>query len=468
MKNPFMKLGESYLYHIWDGGHLRRDQLKTTQRQRIEVLFPGRWNMDSGPDFKGAILKLNGELKKGDIEIHVKSLDWYLHQHQKDEKYNDVILHAVLSHDIKSKPCQTQSGHIIPTLVLGDFFDESVSRLHVKKEFHDGQLKKKWPDVCLLRSKPAHQIESVLEHWGLERLFLKKERFKEEKEYFQFNDLMYQGICEALGFSKNREPFLKLAFLLPINVVWKEIFNVKNDEALLKLQSLFFGTAGLLLEAEQNIMSTSLEVSQFIQRLKFYWYPFKEKYQQNQMKFVEWQFFRLRPMNFPSVRIAGLCKFLLSKRQTGFVDPVLATFRDLSHKPEKIFSELQNQFIAENFGIWKKHYQFSDPHSAKKDYRLIGSSKAREIVINVVLPVIFAYAEETEDYKLQDLVKIVYLNSPRLESNQVIRRMSQQLNLEKSEKKQTQASACQQQGLLHMAKVFCPKWHCHQCIQPNH
>ena len=183
------------------------------------------------------------------------------------------------------------------------------------------------------------------------------------------------------------------------------------------------------------------------------------------MKFIEWQFFRLRPMNFPTVRIAGLCKILFLKRRTGFLDPVLAAFRDLSQKPEKIFSQLQKQFIVETYGIWKNYFQFGKSSSGTKKCRLIGLGKSREIVINVVLPVILAYAEETEDSKLQDLVKIVYLNSPSLESNELTRNIVQQLHLAKGEKNQTKTTACQQQGMIYISKVLCPKWHCQDCIQ---
>lgn len=464
MKNGAQKLGESFLYHIWDGGHLRHDRLRTRDNRRVEILFRGRWNMDTGPDFKGAVIKIDDELQKGDVEIHLNDRDWYLHSHHQDERYNEVILHAVLSVQEEEKPCHTLSGRSVPTLVLGDFLDESVSRLQTRVDLHSGPAGKKWPEVCLLGSKPLRQILNTLEHWGGERLRLKKERFKEEREFFQFNDLLYQGICEALGYAKNREPFLKLSLLLPLSVVWEELDSCTSEEAIWLLQGMFFGTAGMLGHSEKGPSPPSIEVDQFLQRLKFYWCNFREKTHQNQMQFVEWQFFRLRPMNFPTVRIAGLCQYLLSRRHTGLLDPLLFIFRDLRRTPGKIFSSLQKHFLVNSFGFWRNHFHFVESRTVPKDYRLIGPAKTREIVMNVVLPVLLAYGEESEDYELQNLVKMASLRAPSLESNQLTRKMQRQLKLET--RPDLKLTACQQQGMLHLARLFCPRWHCQHCLQP--
>ena len=294
---------ESFLYHIWDGEHLRSDKLETTDGRRVEIIFRGRWNMDAGPDFLGAIIKINGELKKGDIEIHINSPDWFLHKHHLDKHYNNVILHAVFFYHRKAKEYQTEAGTVLPTLILSRYLDESVSRLHARID--STKNKKSWPEICLLSDKTQSQKEKILDYWGLERLRLKKERFIEERDYFQFNDLLYQGLCEALGYAKNREPFLRLALMLPLAVVWELSGQngAKRDEKLLKLQSVFFGVSGILSQAEEEIPILPTEIVQFVQRLKFYWLRFKSNHKISEMQFIDWKFFRLRPQNFPTVRI---------------------------------------------------------------------------------------------------------------------------------------------------------------------
>jgi len=463
------ELSESFLFHIWDSGHLRLDQLKTTNGERIEILFKGRWNLDTGPDFKDALLKIDGKLNKGDIEIHLNERDWMAHQHHQDERYNNVILHAILSKSESGQPVKTKEGKTIPTLILGNFFDESVSRLQSRFYSKSESIKKSWPQVCILSTKPKQRIITILENWGIERLRLKKERFREERDFFQFNDLLYQGICEALGYSKNREPFLKLSLILPLQIIW-EIINqnqTTNEEILLKLQGLLFGTSGILANAEQNIQKLPTDITQFIQRLRFYWLATKEKYPLSEMQFIDWQFFRLRPMNFPTIRIAGLCKLLISNRNIGLLDPLLATFRDLKSTPNKIFSELQSRFIVESYGFWKNHFHLEETGfvNSRRDFHLIGKSKSREIVINVVLPVVWAYAEESEDFELIDLVKIVYQNSPKLENYYIIRKMNSQLKLDEKNSLVVPLTASHQQGMIHLAKMFCPQWHCQACVQ---
>ena len=130
---------------------------------------------------------------KGDIEIHIDDRDWFVHQHHHDERYNDVILHAVLLKQENAKPIQTQNGKVIPTLILGNYFDEAVSRLQSRIYFKSDPVQSNRPQTCLLSTKSIHKILLILEHWGTERLNLKKDRFQEERDIFQFNDLLYQG-----------------------------------------------------------------------------------------------------------------------------------------------------------------------------------------------------------------------------------------------------------------------------------
>ncbi|MCH8126578.1 DUF2851 family protein [candidate division KSB1 bacterium] len=469
MDQPFDNLSENFLYHIWDGLHLRLKELMTMDGRRIEIIHRGKWNMDSGPDFLGAILKFNESLIKGDVEIHIRVSDWFNHNHQNDAAYNNVILHAVLQKPAKPTPAVTESGRIPQTLILGDFLDESLSRLRARVDKIQAEPPKSWPDICLLSGKENPKILQRLEFWGLERLNQKKQRFLEERSYFQFNDLFYQGLCEALGYSKNQNPFLKLALLLSLDKIWTLLSHNDHESMLEKLQGVLFGAAGFLEQTNEKKESYPESTRKFVNGLCSHWVEFKKQYSMTNLDKSEWRFLRLRPSNFPTVRLAGLCRLLLLKRSTGFMEPVLSIFRDLKNKPQKIFNQLQRQFIVPGYGFWQDHVRFEEAEfSSKKPLTLIGTSKAREIVINVVLPVVSGYAEETEDYELLSLVKQTYLIAPKNQSNELTRKMDKQVFKNKSKEITPALSACHQQGFIYLAKLMCPNWHCYECIHPKH
>ena len=459
-------LSESFLYHIWDGGHLRLTELMTTDGQRIEIIHRGKWNMDSGPDFIGAILKFDGQLVKGDVEIHNKNGDWFQHGHHTDSSYNYVILHAVLWNENNPSPVVTQAGKIIPILALGDFLDESISRLRTKLDRIAGDSARGWPEVCPLGKKENPQVLQRVEHWGIERLQQKKERFREEREYFEFNDLLYQGLSEALGYSKNQQSFLKLSFLLSLDRIWPAIDPADSERALETLQGIYFGAAGFLDLTEEERSRLTLSTRNFLAGLAVHWNDFKVDHFISQLRKHEWKFLRLRPLNFPTVRIAGLCYLMRMRRATGFLEPLLSTFRDLKESPQRIFTHLQRQFTVPSYGFWQTHVHFEEssmPLSAKSS-NLIGTGKSREIVINVVLPLLLAYAEEADDFELAALVKQTYKSAPRLQSNELTRKMEGQLGLDAEVAALRKISACDQQGLIHMAKFMCPVWRCHECV----
>lgn len=423
--------------------------------------------MDSGPDFIGAIIKFNGQLIKGDVEIHLQVNDWFNHNHHKDAAFNDVILHAVLYRPTKPEPAATQAGKIIPILILSDFLDESLSRLQARVDDLKLEAQKEWPDVCLLSSKEQMHICHRMEYWGLKRFHQKKERFKEERSYFQFNDLFYQGLCEALGYSKNQKPFLKLALLLSLDKIWGLLSQKVGNELLLeKLQGVFFGTAGFLDMSDEERAKLPGPAQNYVSVLQSHWQQFQQQYSIASISKSEWRFLRLRPLNFPSVRLAALCQLLLSKQSNGFMEPVLATFRDLKHNPQNIFKHLQLLFVIPAYGFWLDHVHFGEAiqSSSRKQPMLIGTNKAREIVINVVLPIVMGYAEEVDDYELVSQVKQTYLSAPKLQSNELTRKMEHQLQLKTTPMDKQSLSACQQQGLIFLAKLMCPNWRCHECV----
>ncbi len=455
------KIAESFLYHIWDGGHLKQEMLRTTDGKRVEIISKGKWNVDAGPDFREVILKIDGHLHRGDVEIHTQEADWFAHKHQLDPNYENVILHAVLWESKLPRPAETKSGRLIPTLVLGNFLDESLERLQVSIEdelFGSDRT----PNICLLGKRKPAEIAQALDKWGLERLRIKKDRFKEELNYFNYDQLIYQGIMEALGYSKNQRQFLKLSLKMPVEIIWEIIRTYAAEKQELVAQSLLFGAAGFLNE-ESRIAS-----SEYVRKLQKMWQRFSQMFDFEPLPVHEWQFFRLRPTNFPTIRIAGMAHLVVAFHERGFHARLLDDFLNKKAAPGKLARQVRNLFVVEATGYWQNHYQFEidlTTHARFHLKHLIGSGRASEIVVNVIFPLFLTFAEETEDEELAIQIKETYLHSPKLQENSILRQMKEQVLSPDKEKLAIVGSAARQQGLIHIFKHFCRSWRCSECLK---
>ena len=122
-------IGEKFVSHIWDGGHFAKDALRAKDGRKIEVVYQGEWNDDSGADFRNAEIKIDGQVQRGDVELHVRSSHWRVHHHNVDPRYNKTILHVVLWDDSIRLLTRKQNGELIPTLILYDYLDSSIGKL---------------------------------------------------------------------------------------------------------------------------------------------------------------------------------------------------------------------------------------------------------------------------------------------------------------------------------------------------
>ncbi|GBD92792.1 hypothetical protein BMS3Abin05_00367 [bacterium BMS3Abin05] len=458
-----IRIAESFLYHIWDGGHLKKELLQTTAGKRVEIISKGKWNVDSGPDFREAILKMDGELMRGDVEIHTQESDWFAHKHQDDPKYENVILHAVLWANEKSSPAVTRSGREISTLILSDFLDESLERLQVRVE-KESYLEKEKPSICLLGKRTAAEISETLDYWGLERIRVKKERFREELNYFNYDQLIYQGIMEALGYSKNQRQFLKLALKMPVEAMWEILQSYSAEKRVLVAQALLLGAAGFLEETSQKTPVPH----EYVRTLQKMWGLLSQTFEFEPLPKHEWQFFRLRPANFPTVRIAGMASLVVKFSERGFHAGVLDLFNTENTSFRQVGKHLRDLFMAPAQGYWENHFQLQNELSRHSRYRLkhlIGTSRSNEIMVNVIFPILMVFADETGDEALSVKIKEAYLYYPKLQENEIIRAIKVQVLSPNEEKLHLVHSAARQQGLIHIYKSFCRSWKCSECMQ---
>jgi len=415
-------------------------ELTSSEDELVSVIYPGRTNGDNGPDFRDAVIVNKSHLTKGDVEVHVKSSDWYSHEHHADAEYNNVILHVVMWHDCNSATL-LQSGKPVPVLCLA------------KALRHQAYL--------LPQQLPCFQILDHVDRQTLEKLLntAGEERFKQKAMHFQAEILrpdsigtqkeeagqvLFRGIMRALGYAKNTKPFEDLADRMPLN-------SIESREGLTLKQALLLGTAGLLpSQRRQGKFAREKEV----QELEQIWQSAGKKVKP--MKEGDWNFSHIYPNNSPVRRIVAqsylLERYCEGKLLAGILQLVREASLPSGHRV------LENGLTVAGDGYWRDHFDF-DVRSKTKISALLGNSKAGEIAINVILPFAFSWGKLANEAKLTENAMELYRNYPGLAENCITRHMAKQLCLEDL----SDFTACQQQGLIHIYRNYCREGRCSQC-----
>lgn len=319
---------EDFLHYIWKFKKFQTQSLKTEANQSITITSVGQHNFNSGPDFFNAKLTIGEQLWAGNVEIHIKSSDWYLHNHEQDPAYDGVILHVVWEHDTE---IFRKDNTPIPTLVLRDYIDFTLLN-NYKKLFAKQNT---WINC---ENDFVNTNDFVLTNW-LERLYF--ERLERKADAIELllqeskNDweaVLFKMLAKNFGLKVNGDAFFSLAQSVDFSVVRKSQSNLQSLEALL------FGQA--------NLLSESVEDAYFISLSKEYSF-LKQKFQLKENQVLPLQFFRLRPPNFPTIRLSQLA--------------------NLYHEYQNLFSKVIEIDKLEDFyklfnvstsEFWKTHYTF--------------------------------------------------------------------------------------------------------------
>jgi len=411
---------EELLHHIWKTKRFDLYDLKTVAGESINVNYFGLHNDDAGPDFLDARIRIGKTLWAGHVEIHIKASDWTKHSHQKDEAYNNVILHVVYKND---QPIQNENGRHIPTLELIDRIPEKYLNDHhrltqslawVPCANHLPQLDQaKWPFF----------LERVL----VSRLMKKKARIDLllQKTKNDWEEVLYRLLMQYMGLKINGATFETLADHLPYAILKKQGENLEEKE------SILLGQAGLL-EAKDDY-TTQLSQNYLHQKNKYGLIP---------MTGVEWKFSRLRPANFPTIRMAQLAA--------------------LYHKTPKLFNafltatdlkQVEDTLSVQASSYWDSHYLPGKESKSPKPKNL-GKTTKKVLIINAIIPLLFAYAVTLKDEPLKEKV-IDLLSSVKAESNNIITRWKNH--------GVAADSATQSQALIELKNAFCDQYKCLNC-----
>ena len=439
---------ESFLVHVWNRQLIKRDCLSTVDGRRIEVLHPGHENNDSGPDFCNAIITIDGgNPLKGDVELHISPREWQAHSHHKDPNFNGVILHVVMWDDGKEASL-LQSGEMVPILALRPYLNGSLKELGCAMQL---SLKPDEPCHKALERYGKARVFDVLCEAGEQRFYSKAKRFWIALATGEADQVLYEGLMTALGYAKNKKPFEKLAQLLPLRAL-KEL---ATQGKLLEIQALMLGMARLLPSErprtnDEPNLSAPDEIE--IDRLEQAWNSSGIK---GMMNISEWRFFRVRPENFPSRRIVAASYLIVGCGGELLENLLIPISQPSLSKAQK---ELEKSLLIKANGYWASHFDFGI--EAGWCPTLIGQGRARDIIVNAVLPFSFAWADKASLPRLKDQSMKLYQNYPTLQENWITRYMEEQIF---NDQKTRISSARCQQGLIHLYKTFCVEHKCHHC-----
>ncbi len=413
-------MNEAFLQFIWQHRLFYSENMYTTKGDKIEVVDVGKLNTDSGADFFDARIKINGVLWAGNVEIHTKSSLWYAHRHDTDAAYDNVILHVVA---IEDATVLMPDNRPLPCVEL-------QFRQNLWNNYSALKNSRKWIPCYDEISK----VETFFVHHWLERMLLERLEQKAETlaQLLQQNknnweETFYQLLVRYFGLRVNAEPFQQLAQIIPNKILaWQ-----KNN--LLQLEALLFGQAGML--TEKNCTDTY-----YLQLQREYQF-LADKYQLEAMPASRWKLLRLRPANFPTVRIAQLAKLI--HQSSALFSKVISC--------EKA-SDVIKFFDVQLSGYWSNHYLFGK--LSKPRGKSLGKSAVETLIINAVVPMLFLYG----DYQYKPYLKeraLNWLQQLSAEKNSII------TNWQKCGV--STKTAADTQALLQLKSAYCDNFRCLEC-----
>ena len=406
---------EEFIYYLWENRLLSND-LCTADGEEVSVISVGIRNHDAGPDYLDARIKIGGTLWVGHVEMHVNTSDWFKHKHQDDDAYNNVVLHVVYHND-----CERLS---IPTVEIKGKFDE---RILVR---YNGFLRsRQWiPCEKLISGIQQFTWLSWLERIVVERLETEVKDVNTclVENNFDWEETMYQRVMRYLGMKVNNDAFERLAKMLPLKILRKHIDNMLQVEAML------FGCAGFLEQAFTEAYPVLLQKEFKV---------LKSKFNLSVMPMAYWKFLRMRPPNFPTIRLAQTASLICS------FDSWFSKILEI-----KDLKMLRAMFDVGTNEYWDTHFIFGKPSVMMK--KTFGSTAIDVLIINAIVPVLFCYGIYRDDGELKDR-SIGFLEKMEPEDNLVIRKFKKMgVNVR---------NAQQSQAILHLYKCYCKRRKCLNC-----
>ncbi len=441
---------ESQIIKVWQHQLLDRTGLVTEGGKPIEIIYPGRINDDQGADFRDAVIATSRGLIKGDIEVHVKSSGWRDHRHHRDAAYNRVILHVVMWHNTKTAT-NLQNGREVPILALHKYIKIPIGQWPNSACF---PTTLNMPCVKVGQYLTRDTMAGFLNRAGEERFLTKAARFQTDLAQMEASQSLYQGMMGALGYSKNKLPFLELARSVPLQVLESMTKGeISDEECLAQQQALLLGTAGLLPSQRPDRRPGNRLEDRWLDKLERLWTSSRHT---AVMSPNAWHLFKVRPSNSPIRRLVAMSYLIVRYRGKGMLEELVSLVKEAP--VSQAYHRLEKVLLVTANGYWVSRFDFSSG-SRIRSPTLLGSGRAADITVNVLLPFIFAWSHFTFHPGLERKAFDLYRCYPKLAVNSVERHMMEQLGLNSS----LVNSAQRQQGLIHIYNTLCTQGKCNDC-----
>lgn len=420
---------EQLLHYCWKHRLFPLTQLATTDGQLVEVIDTGLHNSDAGPDFINAKIKLADTVWVGNVEIHNKSSDWYAHHHDQDTNYNNVVLHV--SGDVDT-PVRTTTGREIPQLEL------QVPQ-QVEQQYEQLLMADAYPPCHEVVSEmPRITVHAWLSALQTERLEQKTLQIKQRLALCQgdWETVLFVTLARNFGFGVNGDAFEQWAMHIPLHSV------AHHRDDLFQVEAFFMGQAGLL---ERSLIPEkyheTMDTEGYFERLQNEYLYLQHKFNLQPMEGKRWKFLRLRPQNFPNIRIAQLATLYHSHR---------FGLRNLVESES--LKALKDTMKSGVSTYWQTHYVFGAV--SKKSEKRISESSLNVLLINTVIPILFAYGRYHDEEELCDKA-LNYLEQLQPETNHIIRKWQESgIKVE---------NAGDTQALVQLQRQYCERKECLRC-----
>lgn len=412
-------LTEELFQHIWQFRLFKTANLTTIEGETVQIIHSGAHNRHAGPDFTAAKIKIGDTLWAGNVELHLRTSDWYRHGHHRNGQYDNVILHVVFEHDV----AHYDTTNMPPCLAL----QERIPKLLLKRYESFRQLAAFVP--C---EDNAAQVPGLVWHNWKERLLI--ERWERKIASLQawlqqtsnnWEEVCYRAIAQSFGLPANAAPFLQLAQSLPHTLL------ARHRPSLMQLEALLFGQAGML---------SGTFADEYPRQLQQEYNFLRYKYKLQPIPAYSWKWLRMRPASFPTLRIASLAALL--HHRPHLFSRILES--ESVHHFEQLFSVQPSDY-------WQTHYRFDGPVTQT---RCPGRLAVHNTLINTILPLLFLYGREKGLSYYQDRA-LQLMEALPAEENKISHAWEQTGVV--------QENALDSQALLELKQHYCDEKKCLEC-----
>jgi len=414
---------EDFLYFLWKFQLFEHNSLETQCGLPVLIKKTGFQNNDSGPDFSNSQLSIGEVDWYGNVEMHIKSSDWFTHKHQYDAAYDTVILHVVWECNM---PITDTKGRVIPTIELSKLANPKY--LINYKTLNQSSVEVSCQEK--INVVPTIYLNEELEQQLLHRLSRKTELWSTSRTG-ELKVVFFELLAQSFGFKVNSDAFLQVAQQLPLSIL------LKHRNNLLQVEALLFGISGML---------SSSHIDDYSRSLYKEWSYLKHKYQLPEVTYIQWKFSKMRPPNFPTIKMAQLALLMMS-------------FQDLfeavnSNKSLCVIKEFFQDGVS---AYWNSHYVF-DKSSQEKNKRL-GESSFYSIIINAVIPFLFLKFRKEHNQHIYDYLIDLLQAVPAEKNNKI--ELFTKLGVKPK-------SAFETQGLIELLDYKCLPKKCLSCKVGNY